>query len=846
MSTPTAHTTPEATRTISLPVMGMTCAACAARVEKRLAKIEGVREASVNLATEKATVTFDPRAVDIASLAQAVKAIGYDVPANRTRLLVSGMTCANCASRIEKRLMKEPGVIAASVNLATDSASVEYVPGVTDVSRLIKAVTSIGYHAREAEPGTSRNAHQEAREAEIRSQRNRLILAASFSLPLLVAMAGHTGNVDHPVLHFLNNGWVQLILATPVQFIAGWPFYVDSYHNLRNRSANMSVLVATGTTAAYAYSVASLLAGERLGIHGFYFETSAVLITLILLGKLLEARAKSRTSEAIQRLMGLQPKTARVIREGRTFDVPVEEVAVGDLVVVRPGERIPVDGRIVEGSSTVDESMLTGESLPVEKSAGDEVIGATLNKHGSFTFVATKVGKETALAQIIRVVEEAQGSKAPVQRLADVVSGYFVPAVVGVALLTFFGWLAWSGDVTRALVNMTAVLVIACPCALGLATPTAVMVGTGLGAEHGILFKGGEHLEKARSVTAIVLDKTGTITRGEPELTDVRPAAGWDAQALLLLSAAAESRSEHPLAQAIVRGAQARSATHGQDDAPSGTASSGYGAGTREPEDFAAVPGKGVRARVGGRTVLVGTRKLLYEEGVDVASLEADLEALEQEGKTAMAVAVDGRPAGVLAVADTVKPHAAEAIAALKQRGLAVYMLTGDNARTARAIARQVGIEEDCVLAEVLPEEKAAAVSRLQREGHVVGMVGDGINDAPALAAADLGFAIGTGTDVAIEAAGIALMRGDLRGLVAAIELSEATLRKIRQNLFWALVYNSLGIPLAALGYLSPILAGAAMALSSVSVVTNSTLLKRFRPDARFSPRRLASQGSAG
>lgn len=815
MSAPTAKPGADAARTVTFPVLGMTCASCAARVEKRLSKLEGVRAASVNLATEKATVTFDPQVVDVAALAEAVRSIGYDVPTRRVRLAISGMTCANCAARIEKRLSKEPGVARASVNLATDSATVEFIPGATDVSRLIEAIAALGYQARESEAGSAKDAVQEARDAELRAQTVRLILAASLSLPLLIAMAAHTGPIDHPLLHFLNNGWVQLALATPVQFIAGWPFYVDSYHNLKNRSANMSVLVATGTTAAYGYSLASLFAGERLGIHGLYFETSAVLITLIILGKLLEARAKGRASEAIKRLLGLQPKTARVIREGQVMDIPVDEVLVGDLVVVRPGERIPVDGRIVEGSSAVDESMLTGESLPVEKQVGDEVIGATLNTYGSFTFVATKVGKETTLAQIIRIVEEAQGSKAPIQRLADVVSGYFVPAVVAAALLTFAGWLAWSGDITRALVNMTAVLVIACPCALGLATPTAVMVGTGLAAEHGILFKGGEHLEKAQSLTAIVLDKTGTITRGEPRLTDVRPAPGIESRELLALAAAAESRSEHPLAAAIVDGAKARGLSGGD---------------IAEPEGFAAIPGKGVRATVQGRAVLVGTRKFLEEEGVDTAPLEEDWKSLESEGKTVMAVAVDGRPAGLLAVADTVKPHAAEAIAALKARGLAVYMLTGDNARTAKAIARQVGIDEDHVLAEVLPEEKAAAVSRLKKEGHVVGMVGDGINDAPALAVSDLGFAMGSGTDIAMEAAGVALMKGDLRDLAAAIELSEATMRKIRQNLFWALIYNSLGIPLAALGYLSPILAGLAMALSSVSVVTNSTLLKRFRP----------------
>lgn len=802
--------------TLTLPVVGMTCAACAGRVERSLSKVEGVEAASVNLATEKARVSFDPAKVDVRQLAETIRKIGYDVPTAKARLAISGMTCANCAARIEKRLAKEPGVTAVSVNLATDSAAVEYIPGAADLPALIKAIESIGYQARNADESARTDTAMDAREAEIRAQRNRFAFSAALSLPLLVAMIGHTGHADWPLLHVLNNGWVQLILATPVQFVAGWPFYVDAYHNLKNRSANMSVLVATGTSAAYLYSLVSLFAGERLGIHGFYFETSAILITLIILGKLLEAKAKGRTSEAIKRLMGLAPKTARVIRNGQVLDVPIEEVVVGDHVVVRPGEKIPVDGRVIEGHSTVDESMLTGESLPVEKSVGDEVIGATINKHGTFTFIATKVGRDTALAQIIRVVEEAQGSKAPIQRLADVVSGYFVPAVVGVALLTFFLWIGLTGDFTRALLNMTAVLVIACPCALGLATPTAIMVGTGVGAEQGVLFKGGEHLEKAHSLTAVVLDKTGTITQGKPQLTDVEPAGGFDRATLLALAAAAESRSEHPLAQAIVDGAKAREVT------------------VTMPEEFEAIPGKGVRAKVGGRTVYLGTRKLLQEAGVELQSLEAAMERLEKEGKTAMAVAVDGRPAGVLAVADTVKPHAAGAVAALKARGLKVYMLTGDNARTASAIARQVGIDEDRVIAEVLPEEKAALVAKLKEAGEVVGMVGDGINDAPALAAADLGIAIGTGTDVAIETADVALMSGDLRALVAAVELSEMTMRKIRQNLFWALIYNSLGIPLAALGLLSPILAGAAMALSSVSVVTNSTLLKRFKPAARL------------
>ncbi|OUM93052.1 MAG: copper-translocating P-type ATPase [Firmicutes bacterium ZCTH02-B6] len=791
----------------------MTCAACAARIEKGLNRLPGVQEATVNLATERASISYDPAQIQPEAMAAKIRDLGYDVAVERVQLSIVGMTCANCAARIERGLNKLPGVTA-TVNFGAETAHVTYVPGLVAPGDLVRRVKELGYEAflpREDDTEAERS----ARASDLVRKRRLLGLSAGLSLPLLLAMIGHILHIDNPVIHWLSNGWVQLALATPVQFYAGWQFYVDSYYNLKNRSANMSVLVALGTSAAYFYSLAAVLF-PALGIDGLYFETSAILITLILLGKLLEAQAKGRTSAAIKKLMGLQPKTARVVRGGAEVDVPIAEVQVGDVIVVRPGERIPVDGVVLEGRSTVDESMITGESMPVEKGPGDEVVGATVNRHGTFRFQATRVGKDTALAQIIRVVEEAQGSKAPIQRLADVVSSYFVPAVVGVAVVTFVAWYASTGDLTRSLLNMTAVLVIACPCALGLATPTAIMVGTGLGAEHGILFKGGEHLERTHQLDAVVLDKTGTITKGEPELTDIETTEGFDPGQVLSWVAAAERGSEHPLAQAIVAAAERRRMT------------------LAAAHDFEAIPGHGIRAVVDGKTVLVGNRKLMRDNGIDPAPLEDVLERLEEEGKTAMLAAVDGQLAGAVAVADTVKESSAEAIAMLRRMGLRVMMITGDNRRTARAIARQVGIAEEDVMAEVLPEEKAGAVQRLQAQGLRVAMVGDGINDAPALAAANVGIAIGTGTDVAIEAADVTLIRGDLRGIVAAIRLSRATMGKIRQNLFWALIYNSLGIPFAALGLLNPIIAGAAMALSSVSVVTNSTLLRRFNPESGF------------
>jgi len=727
-------------------------------------------------------------------------------------LKISGMSCAACVSRVERGIKAVPGVKDCVVNLTTEKAIITYDNSVAQVADFKRAVEQLGYHASDMASQEEVDTEKAEREREIRCQRNLFVFSAVLSIPLLLTMLAHLPVTDR-LPSILHNHWFQLVLATPVQFIAGWQFYRDAYYSLRSGSANMSVLVALGTSAAYFYSLAVTLWGRELGINEVYFESSAVIITLVLLGKLLEARAKGRTSEAIKKLMGLQAKTARVIREGREMDIPIEDVAVGDVVVVRPGERIPVDGVIVDGYSSVDESMLTGESVPVDKNVGDEVIGSTINKHGTFKFTATRVGKDTALAQIIRIVEEAQGSKAPIQRLADIISSRFVPAVVGVAILTFLGWYftADPGNFTRALINMTAVLVIACPCALGLATPTSIMVGTGKGAENGILIKGGEHLENAHKLQVIVLDKTGTITKGEPELTDILVFNGFAEEELLRLAAGAERGSEHPLGEAVVAGARAR------------------GLELSQPKAFAAIPGHGIEAVVDERRVLVGNRKLMLDHGIEIDDIEAEISRLEAEGKTAMLVAVDGTLAGVVGVADTVKPESRSAIEAMKRMGLSVYMITGDNIRTAAAIAKQVGIDPDRVLAEVLPEDKAREVQKLKDAGFMVGMVGDGINDAPALATADVGFAIGTGTDVAVESADIALIKGDLKGVVAAIQLSRSTMRNVKQNLFWALIYNTIGIPVAALGFLSPVLAGGAMAFSSVSVVSNALRLRRWK-----------------
>ena len=795
-------------RSGNLKIAGMTCAACASRIEKGLAKVAGVEKAAVNFAAEQASVSYDPAQTNLPALAQKVHDLGYQVVADKAEFGISGMSCAACSTRIEKGLQKLPGVYSASVNLAAEKAVVEYSGSELTIGQIQEKVKQLGYEAHNIAEARDVDREKTLREAEIRSQKMRFWLSAVLAFPLLVAMIAHSLGMMHGVSAFFMQPVVQLVLSTPVQFVAGWPFYRGAYAALKNGSANMDVLVALGTSSAYFYSIANMLTGDP----DLYFETSAVLITLIILGKLLEARAKGRTSAAIKALMGLQAKTARVVRDGQELDVPIETVVVGDVLVVRPGEKVPVDGVIIEGTSTLDESMLTGESLPVDKKAGDAVVGATINKFGAFKFEARKVGKDTTLAQIVRIVEAAQGSKAPIQRFADVVSGYFVPAVVAIAILTFAGWyfVFDPGNFSRALVNFTAVMVIACPCALGLATPTSIMVGTGKGAENGILIKGAEHLENAHRLTTIVLDKTGTITKGQPEVTDVLAMDGFSETAVVTAAASLEKSSEHPLAQAIVKYGAAR--------LPSIAA----------PQAFTAIPGHGVKGVVEGQAVLAGTRKFMQDSGIALGAAAAQQEQLEQQGKTVILVAIDQALAGMIAVADTVKETSAQAVAQLQQMGIEVWMITGDNARAAQAIAAGVGIEH--VMAEVLPENKAAKVAELKQAGKVVGMVGDGINDAPALATADVGFAIGTGTDVAIEAADITLMRGDLMGLVSAVKLSKATMRNIKQNLFWALVYNALGIPVAAAGFLSPVVAGAAMAFSSVSVVTNALRLKNFKP----------------
>ncbi|NLY85023.1 MAG: copper-translocating P-type ATPase [Tissierellia bacterium] len=788
-----------AIKKISIDVVGMTCAACSARVEKALNKQEGVLSAAVNLLANKANIEFDTDKVKAMDLVKTIEKTGYQVPLEKKTLLVEGMTCAACSTRVEKVLNRLDGVVSASVNLSTNKAIVEYPSGSIDEDLLVKTIEKAGYKA-EVEVERDLDREKELREKEIKSLKTSFIISAVLSLPLFSAMFFHMAG-SHNIL---TNGWFQLALATPVQFIIGYRFYKGAYNSLRGGGANMDVLVSMGTSAAYFYSIYNLLKG----VDEFYFEASAVIITLILLGKTFEAVAKGKTSEAIKKLMGLQPKTARVIRDGVEVDIPIEKVDIGDIIVVRPGERIPVDGIIVEGNSAVDESMITGESIPVDKSQGDEVIGATINKFGTFKFRATKIGKDTVLSQIIKLVEDAQGSKAPVQRLADKISGIFVPVVVAIAIITVLGFTLIKGDFNTGLINAVAVLVIACPCALGLATPTAIMVGTGKGAEKGILIKSGEHLERAHKIDTIIFDKTGTITKGEPEVTDILGFEGIDRDELLRVAASVEKTSEHPLGQAIVR--------RGEEELLKLT----------EPEDFLAVPGKGLQATHEGKKVLIGNRKLMQDNGISIEMGEKDLLRLEEEGKTAMLVAIDNSLVGIIAVADQIKETSKGAIEQLKSMGLEVYMITGDNERTAKAIAREVGITN--VLAEVLPENKADVVEKIKKEGKEVGMVGDGINDAPALAAADVGFAIGTGTDVAMEAADITLMRGDLEGVVTAIRLSHRTMKTIKQNLFWAFFYNSIGIPFAALGFLNPMIAGAAMAFSSVSVVTNSLRLKKF------------------
>jgi len=811
-------------------ITGMTCTTCAATIEKGLAETPGIEQANVNFASEKAIVEYDPSKVNFTKIKDTISQIGYGVATKKSIFPVGRMTCASCVARVEEALSSVPGVISANVNLASEKATVEYTEG-TNMANLRQAVKDAGYELG-LEAATLEDVTTAA-QRELRGVRNRFIFAAILAASIMALMW---------VPSFAGKSYLLWALATPVQFWAGWRFYRGAWGALRHKTADMNTLVAVGTSAAYFYSVIavlfpSLFAAAEVEL-GLYFDTSAMIITLILLGRFLETRARGQTSEAIKKLIGLNPKTALVIRDGEEEEIPVENVQVGDLILVRPGERVPVDGIIREGYSSIDESMITGESIPLEKKASDEVIGASINKTGSVKFEATRVGKDTTLAQIIRLVDEAQGSKAPIQRLADVIASYFVPIIIGIATITFIVWYfaGPSPALTYAILNFVAVLIIACPCAMGLATPTAIIVGTGKGAEHGVLIRSAETLERSHKIRAVLLDKTGTLTQGEPKVTDIIVLPSSSQEEVLRLAASAEHGSEHPLGEAIVKAALEKKL----DISPA--------------SDFNAIPGQGIEASVEGKRLLLGNLRLMSEKGLSLNGLGEEAERLRVKGKTVMFLGIDNHIAGIIALADTLKPNAKAAMDALHSMGIEVMMLTGDNQRTAEAIAREVDI--DRVLAEVLPEHKAQEVKRLQQEGKVVAMVEDGINDAPALAQADVGIAIGTGTDVAMETGDITLISGDLGGIVTAVSLSKRTMRTIKQNLFWAFAYNTALIPVAAgvlyltfgntgvpsglhfilgnYGFLNPILAAAAMAASSLTVVSNSLRLKRFKP-ARFS-----------